>query len=108
MNLIIDDCRELGCDVIARTPQAGKDVLYNMSNLFNSFGKSLIECLYIDHDLGCKENGYDIIKWAIAHNCLPNKIQIVSFVNSVGKQNIINVLIADGYHTFDNINFTKD
>ncbi len=108
MNLIIDDYRELGCDIIARTPQAGKDILYSMANLFESFGKPLIEYLCIDHDLRQKENGYDVIKWAIAHNCLPNKVQIVSFVNSVGKQNIADILLDNNYNTFDNINFTKD
>ena len=104
MNIIIDDYRVLGCDVIVRTPQAGKDVLYNMANLFDSTGKPLIECLYIDHDLGCKENGYDVIKWAIEHNCLPNKIQIIS-MNPVGKQNIANILLDNGYDTFDGLQF---
>ena len=106
MYLIIDDYRELGCDIIIRTPQAGKDVLYNLSNKFDSFGKPLIECLCIDYDLGFEETGYDVIKWAISHNCLPNKIQVVS-ANPVGKENIANILLDDGYNTFDNINFIR-
>lgn len=105
--MIIDDCRELGCDIIVRTAQAGKDVLYNMACSFDSFGKPLIGCLYIDHDLGCEETGYDVIKWAIDHGCLPNKIQVVS-MNPVDKQNIANILLANDYNTFDNINFIKE
>jgi len=107
MNMIIDDCRQLGCDIIIRTAQAGKDTLYNIVPLFDSFGKPLIECLYIDYDLGCKETGYDVIKWAIAHNCLPANIQIVSTL-PVGKESIACLLFDNGYTSFDNTNFVKE
>ncbi len=106
MYLIIDDDRSLGCDIIARTPQAGKDILYNMVHRFNSNGEPLIECLCIDHDLGFEETGYDVIKFGIENHCLPDKIQIVS-MNPVGKQNIANILVDNEYNTFDNINFVR-
>ena len=37
MWLIIDDERTLGCEVIARTPQAGIEVLSAMSDCFSVF-----------------------------------------------------------------------
>ena len=107
MYLIIDDGRSLGCQIIARTAQAGKDILYNFAGTFNSQGLPSIECLCIDYDLGTGENGYDVIKWAIEHNCLPNRIQVVT-MNPVGRKNIVAALINADYVSFDNTNFKKN
>ena len=86
MWLIIDDKRDLGCDVIARTPEAGKELLYRLD----------WECLCLDHDLGAKLDGYDLIKWAIAVKCVPPKVQIVSS-NPPGRKNIAAALEGIGY-----------
>lgn len=90
MNLIIDDERTLGCDLIARTPEAGKKVLRYMWQK--------IDMLCIDHDLGFGENGCDVIKWAIENECLPTKVQIVT-MNPVGRKNIADVLVHDAWYT---------
>lgn len=94
MWLLIDDKRDLYCDVIARTSKAG----------FKMLALGGWDTLCIDHDLGEEISGYDIIVWASKRNFLPNHIQIVSS-NPVGKQNIANVLKDNGYTTKDNINY---
>ena len=98
MWLIVDDMRELGCNVIARTPEAGMKVLSVMVGV--------IECLCIDHDFGTGKNGTDVIKFAIQSNCLPDRVQIVS-QNPVGTENIRNILIDAGYVSRDRINYFK-
>jgi len=94
MWLLIDDKRDLGCDVIARTPVAGKMLL--------ALGGW--ECLCIDHDLGAEESGYDIIKWGLQNGFIPKWVQIVSS-NPVGRENIKNILIDHLYTTSGGINF---
>lgn len=96
MWLIVDDMRELGCDIIARTPESGMRVLHVMSGV--------IECLCIDHDFGRPKNGTDVIKFAIRSNCLPNRVQIVS-QNPVGADTIRNLLVDAGYVSSDKINY---
>lgn len=88
MWVIVDDMRELGCDLVIRRVNIAKKVL--------PFLKDEIECLILDHDLGQQESGYDLAKWVIANNCMPNKVQICSS-NPVGKKNIENVLKDNGY-----------
>ncbi len=99
MWLLIDDMRNLNVDVIARNGVSGIRLLRNFK----------WTCLCIDHDLGdaSEMNGYEVILTAAHENCIPNQVQIVS-ANPVGRQNIANVLIDNGYKTKDNINFYKD
>lgn len=100
MWLIVDDTRELGCEVIARTSQAGCSILHAMPDVF--------ECLCIDHDLGpnSKHSGKEVIQFALEYNCLPPRVQIVS-QNPVGAQNIRNLLTDAGYETKDRINYCR-
>lgn len=99
MWLLIDDERDLQCDVIARTAEAGKKML--------AIGGWEVLCL--DHDLGDTENnvtGYDICKWAIANDYLPNEVQLVTS-NPVGRENIAKILLSNGYKTKEGIDFIK-
>jgi hypothetical protein len=101
MWLIVDDERELGCEAIARTAQAGIEILGSMPDGF--------ECLCIDHDLGPRSgrlSGEDVIKFGIRANCLPPRVQVVS-QNPVGAKRIKNCLADAGYVSKDNINFMK-
>lgn len=99
MWLLIDDSKDLNCDITAKTPKAGKEILKRL--------KGQIEVLCIDHDLGFnQETGYDIIEWALDNNFLPDKIQIVS-LNPVGAKRIADLLKAANYMTKDNINFGR-
>lgn len=86
MWLIIDDKRDLNCEVVARTAEAGKWALKNGS----------WECLCLDHDLGIGETGYDVLKWAIENKCLPDRVQLVTD-NSVGLLNMAATLESNGF-----------
>ena len=85
-HLLIDDLKDLGVENVARTAADGKRMLVENN----------VSHLYIDHDLGEKESGYDIINWAIENNVLPNWIQIVSY-NPVGRINIERALKNQGF-----------
>ena len=87
MHVLIDDFRDLtGMDIICRTPEAGLEVV---SMLRPSH-------LYIDHDLGCELDGYQVIIGLLRNNKCPRNVQIVSD-NPVGVQNISRALVACGY-----------
>ena len=99
MWLMIDDVRNLGCELEARTAIAGMQLLQTYAGQ--------LECLCIDHDLGPDQlNGYQIIMWALEHDFAPPHVQIVSS-NPVGRKNISAALEAAGYATKDGINFYK-
>lgn len=96
MWLLIDDKRDLNCDVIARTPEAARRLL--------AIGGW--ECVCLDHDLGAEEDGYQIAKWAIENNLLPGKVQLVTS-NPVGRMNLRAVLESGGWTTKDGTNFAN-
>lgn len=96
MWLLIDDVRDLNCDVTAKTPEAGKKML----------ALGVWECLCLDHDLGVIENGYDIAKWAIENGFMPNHVQLVTS-NPVGKTNISNALTSGGWETRNGTDFYR-
>lgn len=85
-HLLIDDVRTFQMDCIARTIEQGEDCLAGFP----------VTHLYIDHDLGEEESGYDLIKWAIKEGLCPHNVQIVS-MNPVGRDNIANALHSAGY-----------
>ena len=96
MILLIDDTRDLGCDVIARTPAAAKKCL--SSSEWNE--------VYFDHDLGYGENGYDVMKWMFENEIYPNKISIVTS-NPGGRKNMEDLLNDNGYVKENGIGFRR-
>lgn len=95
--LLIDDVRELGTEAIARTPALGKKFL--------ALGGW--DCVCFDHDLGMhEETGYDVMKWAIQHNFLPDKVQLVTS-NPVGRANMQAALVSAGFSSIDGINYKR-
>ena len=52
--------------------------------------------LDLDHDLGCKQTGYDIAKYVVEHQLLLYGFACHSF-NPVGKKNIEDTLLHYGY-----------
>lgn len=97
MWLLIDDERDLNCDVIARTPEAARKLL----------AVGGWDCVCLDHDLGADEDGYQIAKWAIENNLLSTKVQLVTS-NPVGRGNIRALLESNGWTSQDGINFTQN
>ena len=97
MWLLIDDQRNLNCQVTARTAKTGKACLALLDN---------ITTLCLDHDLGEEETGYDVCKWACENGFMPDHVQIVTS-NPVGRENIARCLEAHGYTSKDNNNYYK-
>jgi hypothetical protein len=86
--LLVDDTRDLGCGVIARTAEAARTILGSMGHVFAGI------CL--DHDLGTEETGYDVLVWAVERCILPKKVQLVT-MNPVGRKRMVVALVAAGY-----------
>ena len=101
MWMIIDDMRDLNCDIIARTSQAGLNILRWMYED--------IEVLILDHDLGEHSftDGNRLLKEIIIGNWLPNRVQLCSS-NPVGLDNMRKQLEDEGYTTTNGKEFTKD
>lgn len=95
---IIDDIRELNCDLIAKTGEKG--IAMMADNILD------IECLCLDHDLGDEKamNGYDVLKVLFDRHLAPNHVQLVTS-NPVGRYNMESLLIANNYKTIDGRNF---
>jgi len=101
MILLIDDAKEGGyADIVARNSQSGIAVLQNLY-------KDVTE-LYIDFDLGLNSdlNGNDTIKLALAYNCLPDKVIIVS-MNPPGRKQIEATLLDNGFKKTDGSRFER-
>ncbi len=97
--MAVDDMRDLGCDVTARTY---KEALCGLEKHWHT-----LEHLCLDHDLGDEDgNGYDVACFAADHGLLPAHVQIVS-ANPVGKCLIQGLLRRHGYTSLDGVNFRK-
>lgn len=96
MWLLIDDCRNLKVDVIARTAAAGKAMLDNCK----------WKCVCFDHDLGETLTGYDVLVWGLQRDLIPAQVQLVTS-NPVGRKNMAAALENSGYTTIDGTNFRK-
>jgi len=85
-HLLIDDLRELKMDHVARTAEAGRQALLSFP----------VTHLYMDHDLGTDETGYDVLTWALERGCCPDSVYFVTS-NPVGRDNMARALEAHGY-----------
>lgn len=89
IHLLIDDIRDLQCDLIARTPETGIQCL----QLF----KGAIACAYFDHDLGEDvASGLDVMKAAFDLGIMPDRVQLVTS-NPVGRYNMGLLLLDNGF-----------
>lgn len=95
---IIDDIRELNCELIAKNARDG------IHMVIENFDR--IECLCLDHDLGEVLNGYDVLCHLFEVGKVPNHVQLVTS-NPVGRANMANVLKHNEYKTKDGRNFYK-
>ena len=98
MWLLVDDQRDLGCEVIARTPDIAKKILFSQISEF--------DCVCFDHDLGCIETGYDVLKYPLELDLLPNRVQLVTS-NLVGRENMGKLLNDYMYVSKDRINYYR-
>ena len=82
--LCIDDRRSIiNANYVARTYDDGIEQLTNYGPW---------DILFLDHDLGCKGTGYDILCYLENHkDLLPNKVELIT-MNPVGRENMVRVL----------------
>lgn len=85
-HLLIDDLREMKMNHTARTPEEGRKALLTYP----------VTHLYMDHDLGTDESGYDVLTWALERGCCPDRVFFVTS-NPVGRDNMVRALEAHGY-----------
>lgn len=86
MWLLIDDVRDIGADVIARTAESGLRLLATLE----------WEGLYLDHDLGDGATGYDLLREALEAGRVPPQVILVT-ANPVGRQRMADLLRSTGY-----------
>jgi len=77
MNLLIDDIRDFNVDIIARTGEAGLEILGKL--------EFEIEIVYFDHDLGDGISGYTTLRVALERGYLDKSKVILVTSNPVGK-----------------------
>ena len=100
MWLLIDDQRELGCDVIIRRPEVAMTILRNKTFMND------VECVCLDHDLASEITGYEICKQACEEGLFPDHVQLVTD-NPVGRENMARCLASHGYTSIDQCNWEK-
>jgi len=88
MEILVDDIRTFGVDIIARNYSAAQKVVLGCG--------TEIDVLWLDHDLGEEKTGYDLIQWMMQIQYKPRKVRIVS-LNPVGRENITKCLKANSY-----------
>ena len=87
MHLAIDDKKNLpGLDRICRTDVEGKTALEQGG----------ITHLYMDNDLGCKLEGWEILEWGFKKGLIPNTVTLIT-MNPVGYQRMVLALENEGY-----------
>jgi len=101
-HLLIDDIRneemcgvtDIEFDITARTSAHGKQALKD----------NPVTHLWLDNDLGMgQEEGWEIMNWAIANDCLPPHVTLVT-ANPVSKRRMEQALCNDVGYTRRNIN----
>jgi len=84
--LLVDDRRTMEVDVTARTYKEAQRVLRTQE----------FDRLYLDHDLGGRKTGYDLVKWMTLVHIQPREILLIS-ANPDGKRDMAEWLLIHGY-----------
>src|SRR6478672_488672 len=94
VNLYVDDVR-MPCDTYGTDgkgsgiPAPEWTLVRTVEDAKTLLAHSLVRVLSLDHDLGCGETGYDLIKWISYHDHWGNIQNIfVHSANPVGARNI--------------------
>ena len=99
-------------DLYARMETAkgrGDRLAATMQDIRAQMGQRLLAsgpwaCLCLDHDLGTAQTGLDVLHWAIGHDCLPQRVQLVT-TNPTARSKMAAALHAAGYNSADGLNF---
>ena len=96
MRILIGHQHAYAVERICPTARDGKRTLKEFS----------VSELYLDYAIGGKENGEDILRWAVKNNVVPHKVVLVCNRLHV-RQSMGHVLTQRGYLTMDGINFLR-
>ena len=88
--LMIDDVHTLNHAIIAKNPQEAKELLRHKSWAH----------LVLDYDLFSKENGLDILVWAITEKLVPQHV-LLTTLSRRAKLAMGNLLMGEGYSSSD-------
>ncbi len=90
MHVLIDDCKNMFVDIVARNYKAGMVVLQ----------AGIVTHLYLDFDLGGDKTGYDLLKAGFFQNLIPDFVQLVTH-NPPGRKQMANLLKEKGFTSVD-------
>lgn len=88
--LMVDDVRILNKATVAKNPQEAKELLQQKSWAH----------LVLDYDLFSKENGLDILVWAITEKLVPQHV-LLTTLSRRAKLAMGNLLMGEGYSSSD-------
>jgi len=99
MRVLVDDIRDPHQYGVDRTFRTAKSFLASEE-------LSMIDVLFLDHDLGVGKTGYDVIVELVEQRQIyPSTVEIVSS-NPVGIENIGRCLEHNGYYRLNNRTFS--
>lgn len=78
-----------------RHPPSGWKWLTNNRATKSFLRRYDVEAISLDHDLGGKETGLDLVEWMVEHNHLPESIHIHSW-NAPGAKRMADTLKSAG------------
>ena len=91
MDVMVDDCRDSTNNIIIRRGDVAIELLPVIHERF------FIDSLSMDHDLGDKITGYDVLKEVVEiKRVFPKEIYLITS-NPVGRENMGRLLEANGY-----------
>lgn len=96
MHVLIDDCKNLNADIIARTYAAGIAILQ----------AKIVTHLYLDFDLGETKTGYDLLMSGFFQNLIPDFVQLVTH-NPPGRKQMAGLLEEKGYSSNDGCTYKR-
>ena len=89
MKIYMDDVR-LGPFYNTEDPESDNDwvIVRSIENVKRLLRSVPIEEMSLDHDMGTKETGYDLVKWMVEHGFWSKKKPVVHSWNIVGAKDM--------------------
>lgn len=64
-------------------------IVRNIETVMHFLSLGVVNNLSLDHDMGCEQTGYDLVKWMAEYNHWPNGKINVHSANPIGRDNMI-------------------
>ena len=96
--LLIDDVRKIHTDYVVRSKDAA-------IHFFHCFTDTMeFENVYLDFDLG-DGDGLEVLKYAFFMNTIMKNVYLIT-MNPVGRKQLADYLIEQGYHKINETHYT--